>query len=249
MGTTLARIEENVTPKILPRELRRKQSLTLREAIWVWDEFLILPWIAICVLIVVHSSSVAIQVVGIAIGCISVLAFVGILGDRLEKGKYYDRTKRALRRRSILDAPHATDRKGRHKEVKYTLYGAHLETHRGSVEISICESGDKIQVAKLLYNAGAKRGYFPAQGTATITMVKPTLEELTAAADEAEELAKAMEQGDYEENLKRLKVDRMALMIKRPSRRMRSELCPNCDEEKEIEAGDYICIDCRKKGK
>jgi hypothetical protein len=227
-------------PVIISRELLGKSKLTLGE--WVWAHhyaargvgslaaLLLGVGITIFGPLVLGALIITASVVAAVVVCIQAV-------DASDNGiKPQLRVDAVRRTKQALGAPHAAERIGRARDVRYSVYVPYVYRDGSSILVAIKRmwnadarrSGDYGPVIKganwpyfsheetVRFDFDSATGSFGQYEGKRIRISEPTLGRVDAAYREVAEVAAALEQASYNEALREREIQRLALLYSHP---------------------------------
>lgn len=240
-STDLTLRSDNHGPKIIPKSLRKKASIKRRELFWVYLEpsiaggTLLTTCASIVYTVLTHNTFDDIvgglSIGGFGIATISAIASIAHRYDSNRnkeiRGTYADRRRAILGYRNMMLAPHADERKERASDVEYPRFSTWVDSVGDEIRVQIMkhEKGSPgflglrwlywrhHNIERFGLNSQGSYGFYDGK---QIRITNPTLDKVTEAVRECEEVAATLERQAYDEAAEKLRVERLALVMKSP---------------------------------
>jgi hypothetical protein len=221
-------------PRIISRQLLRKNKLSKREWMWAhaWAWWLVLAAALVVIgamgLVFGDGLATLVGVITSALGLVSVATGLGVALYWDDKSLGSAREAAILRTREANAAPHAGARKGRAKDVDYRLFVPYVWHEGTTVKVGIKtvyrDTDGKYGSPYWPYYNGEQKATIGADKAGTfgyyeghhIRLVEPTLDEVDGTYTEIAEVAAQLEEEAYQQAVKLRKTERLVMIYQQP---------------------------------
>jgi hypothetical protein len=212
---------------VIPKQLLRKKQLSARERFYVYPQLHLAPIAMAILAISIWLTATAASAASIFWICASAFMLIVLIAwagmdSEGNPDSYKERRERVLGDRQRRGAPHAADRRLRAKDVVYSQFSVSVRRFDDTMAVSVMEHSvpsrpywrEHKETKSARFDTTTDE--WGSQVNYRKIVNNPTLASVTEAIEAVSEVAASMEERSYQERLKAVKLDRLALLYAAP---------------------------------